>query len=119
MSMSQDSLQKLMIEMEDQLSNNQKDLNVTKSNLGHLIQQNKVLNLQISEIKRSKVDSVWQSSGKAFLKINTDNYLKKLQDDMDENKEMIKSLKKKQEYLETSIEKTYEHINRFITPPPR
>ncbi|KAH3665766.1 hypothetical protein OGAPHI_003954 [Ogataea philodendri] len=104
--------------METQLNEKQEELNVTNVVLARLAQQNRVLELQIQEIKNSGNEKVWESCGKAFLGTPVKDYETKLNQQIKDNKDSVNSLEKKKHYLETTVKTTFDNMSKFLGPAP-
>ncbi|KAG7913146.1 hypothetical protein KL907_000091 [Ogataea polymorpha] len=102
--------------MDTQLKEKKEELSITNLSLSRLAQQNKVLELQIQEITNSGNATVWESCGKTFLTTKSEDYISKLKQQINDNKDSINSLGKKQNYLETTVKTTYDNMRQLLGP---
>ncbi|KAG7879998.1 hypothetical protein KL905_001491 [Ogataea polymorpha] len=102
--------------MDTQLKEKKEELSITNLSLSRLAQQNKVLELQIQEITNSGNTTVWESCGKTFLTTKSEDYISKLKQQINDNKDSINSLGKKQNYLETTVKTTYDNMRQLLGP---
>ncbi|KAI5953305.1 hypothetical protein KGF54_002676 [Candida jiufengensis] len=114
--MNQEALQKVLIEMDNQLNKSRAELSMVNLQLDRI---NTNLNVITSTNKRlnqvNKPDEeVWQGIGKAFIANTTKNYLDELAKDEKEYKTTEKSLKIKQDYLQTTLEKTIDGMTKIV-----
>mmetsp|Transcript_3791 Transcript_3791/g.3685 ORF Transcript_3791/g.3685 Transcript_3791/m.3685 type:complete len:124 (-) Transcript_3791:108-479(-) len=118
MSMNPEALQKLLIEMDNQLNVSRAELSMcnlqldrvnTNLNLIHLTTKslNKLCNTKDNE-------AVWQGIGKAFVKNDVNSYLKEMSQDEKEFNESKENLSKKKNYLETTLDKTLENMTQIV-----
>lgn len=118
MSMNPEALQKLLIEMDNQLNVSRAELSMcnlqfdrvnTNLNLIQLTTKslNKLCNTEDNE-------AVWQGIGKAFVKNDVNTYLKDMSQDEKEFNESKENLSKKKNYLETTLDKTLENMTRIV-----
>ncbi|CAH2350608.1 prefoldin subunit 1 [[Candida] railenensis] len=118
MSVNQEALKKLLVEMDNQLSRTKAELNMCNLQLSrvdtnlHLIQSTK---LKLNGLCRDN-EPVWQGVGKAFVKTDVNTYLKEVSVDEKEFIENKSSLEKKKHYLDTTLEKTIENMSAIVGP---
>ncbi|GME80821.1 unnamed protein product [Ambrosiozyma monospora] len=114
--MSQEALQKMLVEMQDQLNKQQTELQSATISLRRLTQRNREITTELKDVNDTGKSEVWQSCGKAFVKVRTTDYVSKLKQELSDNLDLLKSFTKKKNYLETSIEKTLDNFKRFTKP---
>lgn len=118
MSMNPEALQKLLIEMDNQLNVSRAELSMCNLQLDRV---NTNLNLiQLTNKSLNKVcntkdnEAVWQGIGKAFVKNDVNSYLKEMSQDEKEFNESKVNLSKKKNYLETTLDKTLENMTQIV-----
>lgn len=118
MSMNPEALQKLLIEMDNQLNVSRAELSMcnlqldrVNTNLNLIQLTNKSLN-KVCNIKDN--EAVWQGIGKAFVKNDVNSYLKEMSQDEKEFNESKENLSKKKNYLETTLDKTLENMTQIV-----
>lgn len=118
MSMNPEALQKLLIEMDNQLNVSRAELSMCNLQLDRV---NTNLNLiQLTTKSLNKVcntkdnEAVWQGIGKAFVKNDVNSYLKEMSEDEKEFNESKENLSKKKNYLETTLDKTLENMTQIV-----
>ncbi|CUM56185.1 unnamed protein product [Debaryomyces tyrocola] len=118
MSMNPEALQKLLIEMDNQLNVSRAELSMCNLQLDRV---NTNLNLiQLTNKSLNKVcntkdnEAVWQGIGKAFVKNDVNSYLKEMSQDEKEFNESKENLSKKKNYLETTLDKTLENMTQIV-----
>lgn len=118
MSMNPEALQKLLIEMDNQLNVSRAELSMCNLQLDRV---NTNLNLiQLTNKSLNKVcntkdnEAVWQGIGKAFVKNDVNSYLKEMSLDEKEFNESKENLSKKKNYLETTLDKTLENMTQIV-----
>ncbi|GBL51305.1 hypothetical protein ACI3LY_000102 [Candidozyma auris] len=112
MSLDPQSLQKLLVEMDNQLNKTRADLNMCNVQLERVDTNLKIIDSTTSKLKKltTSGDNVWQGVGKAFVVRDVDSYLDKIVSDKKEFTETKESLNKKKNYLETTLEKTVDNM---------
>ncbi|CAG85808.2 DEHA2C02112p [Debaryomyces hansenii CBS767] len=118
MSMNPEALQKLLIEMDNQLNVSRAELSMcnlqldrVNTNLNLIQSTNKSLN-KVCNTKNN--EAVWQGIGKAFVKNDVNSYLKEMAQDEKEFNESKENLSKKKNYLETTLDKTLENMTQIV-----
>lgn len=118
MSMNPEALQKLLIEMDNQLNVSRAELSMcnlqldrVNTNLNLIQLTNKSLN-KVCNTKEN--EAVWQGIGKAFVKNDVNSYLKEMSQDEKEFNESKENLSKKKNYLETTLDKTLENMTQIV-----
>ncbi|CAI5758950.1 unnamed protein product [Candida verbasci] len=114
--MNQEALQKVLLEMDNQLNKSRAELNMVN------LQIDKVnTNLKIIESTKSRLSTlcepkerVWQGIGKAFFENDVNSYLSDLNDDEKEYKDTKKNLTIKQDYLKTTLDKTIDSMTNIV-----
>lgn len=116
--MNPEALQKLLIEMDNQLNVSRAELSMCNLQLDrvntnlNLIQ---LTNKSLNKVCNTKVnEAVWQGIGKAFVKNDVNSYLKEMAQDEKEFNESKENLSKKKNYLETTLDKTLENMTQIV-----
>lgn len=121
MSVNPEALQKLLMEMDNQLNKTRAELSIS------LIQLDKVntnLNLikgtsqtlhQVCDVGSN--EKVWQGIGKCFVQNGSKSYLEEIEKDEKYFKEQKDGLLKKHNYLETTLEKTADNMTQIVGGP--
>ncbi|KAK6464781.1 prefoldin subunit 1, component of a chaperone [Scheffersomyces coipomensis] len=114
--MDQQALQKLLIEMDNQLNKSRAELQMCYLQLDRVDTNLHLISKTRASLKKqcSDDETVWQGVGKAFLAIDAKDYLGGLADDEKEFNESKKSLNIKRNYLETTLEKTAQSMNQIV-----
>ncbi|VEU21367.1 DEKNAAC102777 [Brettanomyces naardenensis] len=112
--MSSQNVQNLLMQMSKQLKTQQDDLQNANIVYSDLKSRNRMIDLSIGEIDASKKEHVWESCGKAFIKVDSKEYGTKLKHEKDSNVELMNDLNKKRHYLETSIGTTVDNMNKIL-----
>ncbi|KAF3990407.1 hypothetical protein FT663_02148 [Candidozyma haemuli var. vulneris] len=112
MSLDPQALQKLLVEMDNQLNKSRAELNMCNVQLERVNTNVKIIDSTTGKLKKltNPGDNVWQGVGKAFVMRDVDSYVDKIGKDKKEFLETQDSLKKKQNYLETTLEKTIDNM---------
>lgn len=123
--MNQEALQKVLIEMDNQLNKSQSELsmiNLQLDRINHNLKiidttKNKLNNIIIGDDSNHHYQSnekIWQNCGKAFISTNFKTYLNQLNKDNKDYQDIKKSLIIKQDYLKTTVEKTIEGMTNIV-----
>ncbi|KAI3404938.2 hypothetical protein KGF56_002267 [Candida oxycetoniae] len=114
--MNQEALQKVLVEMDNQLNKSRAELSMVSLQLDRVN-----TNLNVISSTRSRLnllnkpdETVWQGIGKAFVAKTTESYIKELEEDEKEYKDTERSLKIKENYLNTTLEKTLDGMTKII-----
>ncbi|AOW25915.1 prefoldin subunit 1 [Candida albicans L26] len=116
--MNQEALQKVLLEMDNQLNKSQAELSMVNLQLDRAM-----TNLTIIDTTKTKLnkicntqsnEKVWQGCGKAFIGTNVNNYLNQLDKDTKEYQDSKKNLIIKQNYLQTTLQKTVEGMTNIV-----
>lgn len=118
MSLNGEALQKLLMEMDNQLNKSRAELSMcnlqldrVNTNLNMINQTNKSLT---SVCNTKDNETVWKGIGKAFLQTNVNDYLTEISKDKAEFADSKKSLETKKHYLETTLEKTVDNMTKIV-----
>lgn len=108
MSLDPQALQKLLIEMDNQLNKSRAELSMCNVQLERVDTNLKIVDSTTSRLNKLTElgDHVWQGVGRAFVQKDVNSYLTQISNDKKEFLESKKLLKTKQNYLETTLEKT-------------
>ncbi|CAK7906211.1 prefoldin subunit 1 [[Candida] anglica] len=116
MSVNQEALRKLLIEMDNQLSRSKAELSMCNLQLSRVD-----TNLRLIQSTKSRLNTlctdgepVWQGVGKTFVKTDVNTYLKGIATDEKEFSDSKSSLEKKKHYLETTLEKTVDSMSQIV-----
>ncbi|EGV60948.1 hypothetical protein PSN45_001314 [Yamadazyma tenuis] len=119
MSMNPEALQKLLLEMDNQLNKSRAELSMcdlqlsrVETNLNMIKQTTKSLNAVCDTASDEKV---WKGVGKAFVATDVNTYLKGVSNDEKEFLDSKKSLQTKQRYLETTLKNTIDHMTKLVS----
>ncbi|CAX44475.1 prefoldin subunit, putative [Candida dubliniensis CD36] len=129
--MNQEALQKVLIEMDNQLNKSQSELsmiNLQLERINHNLKiidttKNKLNNIIIGDNDNNgdnnhyhyqSNEKIWQNCGKAFISTNFKTYLNQLNKDNKNYQDIKKSLIIKQDYLKTTVEKTIEGMTNIV-----
>ncbi|KAK6202667.1 prefoldin subunit 1, component of a chaperone [Scheffersomyces amazonensis] len=114
--MDQQALQKLLLEMDNQLNKSRAELSMCYVQLDRVnTNLDLITNTRNSLKKQCKDDeTVWKGVGKAFLSIDVKDYVSELGDDEKEFLDSKKNLNIKKQYLETTLEKTIDGMNQIV-----
>ncbi|KAK5782230.1 prefolding complex chaperone subunit PWA37_005225 [Arxiozyma heterogenica] len=104
----------LFNEMSNNLRDSKTQLEAVNQQLLHLERQDKITQVTEKELESYPVDIVWRSCGKAFILQKKSLYIKDLREDENVLREQMKNLKIKQNYLETSVEKTVANMKKVL-----
>lgn len=110
------AMQKLLMEMDNQLNKSQAELSIVNLQLGRVDTNLKLIEHTRKQIARhcEKDETVWQGIGKAFVGRPTGSYLKEMDADESQFKETKSGLEKKKVYLETTVEKTADNMRQLV-----
>ena len=101
-------------EMSNNLRDSKTQLEVVNQQLSHLERQDKIAQVTEKELELYPVDNIWRSCGKAFVLQKKSQYIEDLHEDESVLREQMKNLKIKQNYLETSVEKTVASMKKVL-----
>lgn len=114
--MNQEALQKVLIEMDNQLNKSRAELSMVNLQLDRVHTNLNVIkstNARLNTLNSSD-ETIWQGVGKAFVAEKTKTYLDQLSGDEKGYKETEKNLKIKQDYLQTTLEKTVDGMTKIV-----
>lgn len=118
MSMNPEALQKLLLEMDNQLNISRAELSMCNLQLDRVNTNLNLIHLTTSSLNKlcntKDNETVWQGVGKAFVKNDVNSYLKEMSTDEKDFKESKENLSKKQHYLETTLEKTLQNMTQIV-----
>lgn len=118
MSLSQEALQKLLIEMDNQLSKSRAELSLCNLLIERVNTNLAVINTTDKTLRKhcdvSNHENVWKGVGKAFIKTDVKDYLDGIEMDKTQFQDTKESLLKKQHYFETTLEKTVDNMTRIV-----
>lgn len=116
MSLDPQSLQKLLIEMDNQLNKSRAELNMCNLQLERVDANLKIIESTTSRLNKltSPGDKVWKGIGKAFVQNDVSEYLVKIGEDKKQFAETEKLLKTKKHYLEANLEKTIQNMTEIV-----
>lgn len=114
--MNQEALQKVLIEMDNQLNQSRAELSMVNLQLDRTN-----TNLKTIDTTKTKLNDlckpserVWQGCGKAFIAKDVKTYLSDLDKDQKEYQDAKKNLTIKKDYLETTLEKTIDGMKKIV-----
>lgn len=115
MSIPNEALQKLALEIESQALTAQREINIVKTAMAAKQRDVRMLELTSSEVKSLDKDTkFYQGVGKMFVFSPKGDVEKRLSSETGELKSDISNLNKKLHYLETTQKNSREHIDRII-----
>ncbi|KAL9636667.1 MAG: hypothetical protein Q9164_002686 [Protoblastenia rupestris] len=115
MSIPNEALQKLALEIESQASSAQRDINIVKATIASKQRDARMLELTSTEVKQLDKDTkLYEGVGKMFVFSPTEDVEKKLSSSIAELKSDVGNLNKKLHYLETTHKNSREHIEKII-----
>ncbi|KAM9894996.1 hypothetical protein OXX69_011178 [Metschnikowia pulcherrima] len=116
MSLDPQALQKLLLEMDSQLSKSRAELTMCNVQLDRVDTNLKIVENTNSRLSKltSPGDDVWKGVGRAFVRNNVTDYLAKIQKDKKDFLETQRSLNTKKHYLETTLENTLKHMTDIV-----
>ncbi|SGZ48551.1 CIC11C00000000164 [Sungouiella intermedia] len=116
MSLDPQSLQKLLIEMDNQLNKSRAELSMCNVQLDRVDTNLKIIDATTSRLNKltSPGDHVWKGVGKAFVQNDAKEYIEDINKDKKEFLETQKLLKTKKHYLETTLEKTIANMTEIV-----
>ncbi|CAK9438552.1 uncharacterized protein LODBEIA_P27760 [Lodderomyces beijingensis] len=114
--MNQEALQKVLIEMDNQLNKSRAELSMVNLQLDRVNTNLNVISSTTARLNslNKPEERVWQGLGKAFVAKETKAYLDELKTDEKEYKETQRGLKIKQNYIETTLEKTIDGMTKIV-----
>lgn len=116
MSLDPNALQKLLIEMDNQLNKSRAELSMCNVQLDRVDTNLKIVDSTTAKLNKltKPGDSVWKGTGRAFVRDDVTDYLDKMSNDKKEFLDAQKLLKTKQHYLETTLEKTIQNMTEIV-----
>lgn len=116
MSMNPEALQKLLVEMDNQLNKSRAELSMCNLQLDRVHTNLSMINLTTKSLNTvcGNQEDVWQGIGKAFVKTDVDSYIKDISQDEKEFSDSKKSLETKKHYLETTLENTIDNMTKIV-----
>lgn len=114
--MNQEALQKVLIEMDNQLNKSRAELSMVNVQLDRVNTNLAIINSTSSRLNKlcEPTETVWQGVGKAFVANTTKSYLQDLTKDEKEFTETKKSLTIKKDYLQTTLNNTLENMQNIV-----
>lgn len=118
MSINPEALQKLLLEMDNQLNGSRAELSMCNLQMDrinvnmNIIQQTDKALHNLCDIEKN--EKVWKGVGKCFLQEDVGDYLNDMSADEKKFKESKTNLEKKKHYLETTIEKTVDNMSNIV-----
>ncbi|TGZ83304.1 Prefoldin [Ascodesmis nigricans] len=117
MSIPAEALQKLMQEIESRANFSQQQLQIVKAQMAGKQRDIRLLQLTSKELETlPKGTSVYEGVGKMFVMEAMPDVQKRIESEEKGLQGDIKDLEKKFTYLETTLQKSQEHINRILNP---
>lgn len=102
------------MQMNNQLQSQKSDLQNANVVLSDLTTRNQLIDVSLKELQNSTNEVVWESCGKAFMKVGSKQYTTKLESEKKDNSNLINDVNKKKNYLETSINNTVDNMNKVL-----
>lgn len=104
----------LITELSNTLRSYKAQLDTVTQQLTQLQRQEKLAQLTTKELESYPTDQVWRSCGKTFILQDKSKYINDLSHDEGIIKDQKKNLEIKQNYLQTSVEKTVDNLKAFM-----
>ncbi|OBA20349.1 hypothetical protein METBIDRAFT_43908 [Metschnikowia bicuspidata var. bicuspidata NRRL YB-4993] len=116
MSLDPQALQKLLIEMDNQLNQSRAELSMCTVQLDRVDTNLRIVDTTCSRLAKltSPGDSVWRGVGRAFVENDVSDYVGRIQKDKADFLETQKLLNTKKHYLETTLENTVKHMTDIV-----
>ncbi|KAG8533346.1 uncharacterized protein KY384_002129 [Bacidia gigantensis] len=115
MSIPNEALQKLAIEIEAQANSAQRDINLVKAAIAAKQRDTRMLEITSTEVKQMEQETkLYEGVGKMFVFSPRQDVEKRISSNVTELKSDIGSLNKKLHYLETTHKNSREHIEKII-----
>lgn len=116
MSMDPQTLQKLLIEMDNQLNKSRADLSICNAQLSRVDTNVKIIDSSTARLGQLTApgDPVWKGVGRAFVRNDVSDYLAQIAHDKKAFLDTQKLLKTKQHYLETTLENTLKSMSDIV-----
>lgn len=116
MSLDPQALQKLLIEMDNQLNKSRAELSMCNVQIERVDTNLKIIDSTTSRLKKvtASGDHVWQGVGRAFFHKDVESYIEEINNDKKGFLETKKLLKTKQNYLETTLENTVKSMTEIV-----
>lgn len=110
------ALEKLLIEMDNQLNKTRAELTMCELQLERVDTNLNVISSTSKSLHRicGPHESVWQGIGRCFVETNVDVYLEQLSKDEAGFQDTKKSLLTKKNYLDTTLDKTVLHMQKLV-----
>lgn len=119
MSVNENALQSILVEMDTQLKQNSASLQIVSAQISQKEATERLLKATVKEIESSAPGShVWEGVGKVFIQTPVAEYTDKLNKDEESNKDQLKALNIKRDYLKLSVEKTAKSMQAILTGKP-
>ncbi|GMM43533.1 hypothetical protein DAPK24_001080 [Pichia kluyveri] len=107
-------VKQMVMEMQVQLSKHREELQRTLNTIENVSRNNSLIEKSMKDIKNSNEKFVWESVGRAFVKIPITEYEIEMKSKIRDNIESMNNLNKKKHYLETSIKNTMDSLKKVI-----
>lgn len=116
MSLDPKALQKLLIEMDNQLNKSRAELTMCNVQLERVDTNLKIIETTTSRLGKltSSGDNVYKGVGRAFVQTSVDDYLAQIAKDKKDFLESQKLLKTKKHYLDTTLENTVKSMSDLV-----
>ncbi|KAH3683969.1 hypothetical protein WICPIJ_005044 [Wickerhamomyces pijperi] len=120
MSVNPEALQKLLMEMNAQIQQNQADYQLVQQQIDRHSTNSQIATLTIQELEDngSANGLVWEGVGKMFIAKKVDEYKDQMAKDKKLLDDQVKNLNVRKDYLKTSIEKTSKTMQSIIQGKP-
>lgn len=116
MSLDPQALNKLLIEMDNQLNKSRAELSMCNVQLDRVDTNIKITDNTTAKLSAltSPDETVWKGVGRAFVQETAGNYLDQIKKDKAGFLETQKLLKTKQHYLETTLQNTVKSMTDIV-----
>ncbi|KAK6457869.1 prefoldin subunit 1, component of a chaperone [Scheffersomyces xylosifermentans] len=114
--MDQQALQKLLIDMDNQLNKSRAELSMVNLQIDRVDTNLNLIKTTTKSLNKhcQPTETVWQGVGKAFVAEEAGEYLKKIGADEKSFLDSKKNLSIKKDYLETTLQKTLEGMQQIV-----
>lgn len=118
MSVPPEALQKVLLEMDNQLNKTRSDLSLTNYQLAQIDASLNAIKVSKTNLVRlcNNDERVWQGVGKAFVSDDVSSYLASVSQEEKVMSQSKEALEKKKHYLDTTLNNTLENMARIVNP---
>ncbi|KAF1810329.1 Prefoldin, partial [Eremomyces bilateralis CBS 781.70] len=115
MSIPNEALQKILIEIEQKASFSQQQISIVKSQMAAKSRESRMLQLTAKEVESLPVETkVYEGVGKMFIETPAPAVKKRLQSETEGLKSDMTNLEKKLHYLETTYKNSIDNLEQLL-----